>query len=109
MDEQYSFRAGGSLLLSGSSPTVVKAKSGSEMLSSHLWRKTERKNVREGGGRLHRIFIQVICCFYEVVLLHISVMCLFCLAVLSLVQRLIAEDMNGQEFHFALRKNLNFY
>lgn len=39
---------------SGSSPTAVKAKSNSEMLSSHLWRKTERKNMKE-GHRLWRI------------------------------------------------------
>lgn len=42
----------GSLLLSGSTPTVVKAKSYSEMLSGKKGRETERrrrKNEREGG------------------------------------------------------------
>ena len=55
----------------------------------------------EGGNRL-REFYSIICSMHEVVLSHISIMCLFCLAAHSLVQTLVAEDMNGREFNFAL-------
>lgn len=102
----------GSSLLSGSSPTAVKAKSSSEMLSSHLMSmhrkarqnergKRERKRMKKGCNRLWE-FYSIICSLHAVALSHISIMCLFWLAALSLVQTLVAEDVNGQEFNFAL-------
>lgn len=60
-----------------------------------------RKKVREGGSRQGE-FYRIICSLHEVALSHISIMCLFCLAALSLVQTLVTEGVNGQEFNFAL-------
>lgn len=47
-------------------------------------------------------FDRMICSLHKVASAHISIMFLVCLAALSLVQELVAEDMNGQEFNFAL-------
>lgn len=99
----------GSLLLSGYASSVVKAKHRSEVLSSHL-RSTEKKereemkvSVREQVNRLGK-FYSIICSLQEVALSHISIMCLFWLAALSLEQTLVAEDVNGREFNFALEQ-----
>lgn len=99
----------GSLLLSGCAPTVVKAKSRSEVLSSFLisMEEKERKGMKlrvsEGVNRLGE-FCSIICSLQEVALSHISIMCLFWLAALSLEQTLVAEDVNGREFNFALEQ-----
>lgn len=57
--------------------------------------------MKKGCNRLWE-FYSIICSLHEVALLHISIMCLFWLAALSLVQTLVAEDVNGPEFNFAL-------
>lgn len=59
--------------------------------------------VRVGGNSLGE-FHRIICSLHEVALSHISIMCLYCLAALSLAQTLVAEDVNGQEFNFALEQ-----
>lgn len=61
-------------------------------------RKRRRKRERERGGRAltdRESFHSIICSLHEVVLSHTSIMCLFCLTVLSLVQTLVAEAVNG--------------
>lgn len=55
----------------------------------------------EGVNRLGESY-SIIVSLHEVALSHISIMCLFCLAAFSLVQTLVAGDINGQEFNFAL-------
>lgn len=101
MDEQYSFRAG--VHCSSVAPVQLWSRpKAAQKCCHHTSGERQREGMwgKEGADLVE--FHRVICCFYEVVLSYISVMCLFRLAVLSLVQRLIAEDMNGQEFHFAL-------
>lgn len=92
----------GSLLLSGSTPNCGQGqKQLRNVVITPSGGKTERENERDGGNRLGE-FYQIICSLHEVQLSHISIMCLFCLAALSLVQTLVAEDVNGREFNFAL-------
>lgn len=64
-------------------------------------RRQTKAGAREGGDRVGE-FYSIICSLHEVALSHISIMCLFWLAALSLEQTLVAEDLNGPEFNFAL-------
>ena len=62
----------------------------------------KQKSRERGEGKSFGQFDSIICSLHEVVLSHISIMCLFWLTALSLVQTLVAEDVNWLEFNCAL-------
>lgn len=96
----------GSLPLSCFASSLVKAKRSTKMLSFHL-RRMDRKKKEEGNtkrmrGNILEQFNSIICFLQEVALSHISIMSLFWLAALGLVQTLVAEDVGWQEFSHTL-------